>query len=55
MADELIKLIEYITGSPLVQGAFIAYIVFGAIVVSAVIAVFVISVRTIAKNGRRWK
>lgn len=55
MADEIIKLIEYITGSPIVQGAFIAYLIFGAIVVSLVVAVFVIAFRAIIKDRKRWK
>lgn len=55
MADEIIKLIEYITGSPIVKGAFIAYLIFGAIVVSLVVAVFVIAFRSITKNGKGWK
>ena len=53
MADEIIKLIEYITGNPLVQGAAIAYMIFGAIVLAMVIAVFTITLRAIFKNKRR--
>lgn len=55
MADEIIKLIEYITGNPIVQGAFIAYIILAAIVVSIVIAVFVITLRSITNKRERWK
>ena len=55
MAEEIIKLIEYITGNPVFQGAIIAYIIFGAIVVSIVIAVFVITLRSILNARKRWK
>lgn len=55
MADEIIKLIEYLTGSPIVRGAFIAYLIFGAVVVLGVIAVFVITLRAILTNRRKWK
>lgn len=55
MADEIIKLIEYITGSAAVKGAFIAYIIFGAIVATMVIAVSVITFRTILNKQKRWK
>lgn len=47
MVDEIIKLIEYIIGSPIVQGVFIAYIIFGAIVVAMVITIFIITLRAI--------
>ena len=55
MADEVIKIIEYITGNSIVQGAFIAYIIFGIVVVSTVLAVFVFSFKTILSNRKRWK
>lgn len=53
MADEIIKLIEYITGSPVIQGAVIAYIIFGAIMASIAITFFVITLRTILNNRKR--
>lgn len=52
MVNEIIKLIEYITGNPIFQGAFIVYAVFGAIVTALVIAVFVIVFREIIKRMR---
>lgn len=55
MADEIIKLIEYLTGSPVVRGTFIAYLIFGALVVLGVIAVFVITFRAILSNRRKWR
>lgn len=55
MTDEIIKLIEYITKNPIFQGAFIAYIILAAIVVSIVVAVFVITFRSILNNRKRWK
>lgn len=55
MAEEIIKLIEYIIGSPIVQGAFIAYLIFGAITLAMVIAVFVITFRAISNNRKRWR
>lgn len=55
MADEIIKLIEYITKNPIFQGAFIAYIILAAIVVSIVVAVFVITFRSITNRRERWK
>lgn len=55
MADEIIKIIEYITGNPVVQGAFVAYIIFGIIVTSIVLAIFVFTFRTILSNRKRWK
>lgn len=51
MVNEIIKLIEYITGNPIVQGAFIAYMIFGAVVVAMVVAIFVIALlRIIGKR-----
>ena len=47
MTGEIIKLIEYITGNPVFQGAFIAYMIFGAIVVAMVVAIFVIALSRI--------
>lgn len=55
MAEEIIKLIEYLIGSPIVQGAFIAYLIIGAIVLAMVIAVFVITLRAISNNRKRWR
>ena len=55
MADEIIKLIEYITGNPVVQGAFIGYVIFSVIVVLVTIAIFTFVLRTIFKNRKRWK
>lgn len=50
MTNEIIKLIEYITGSPVVRGAFIAYIVFGGIIVATA---FIITLRIIfEKRGK---
>ncbi len=55
MADEVIKLIEYFAGSGIVQGAFIAYLIFGAVVLFFVIAVFVVTFRAILTNRRNWR
>jgi hypothetical protein len=55
MADEIIKLIEYIAGNPVVQGAVIAYIIFGAMVVLIAVAVFVFVFRSIIRRRKRWK
>lgn len=53
MANEIIKIIEYITRSPFVQGAFLAYIVLGAILTAFVITVFAISLCRVFKELRR--
>lgn len=55
MANEIIKLIEYITGSPVVQGAFIAYIVFFAIVALIAIGIIVFTFCTIFNIRKRMK
>ena len=58
MSEETIKIIEYITGSPVIKGVFVAHIIGWAILALIVIAVFVITFFTILKsinNKRRWK
>ena len=55
MADEIIKLIENITGNSIVKGAFIVYIVSAAIVVLMVVAVFAFAFRSISISRKRWK
>ena len=55
MADEIIKLIEYIMGNPVVQGVLIASVIFVTTVVSMIIAVYVFTFRTIINNRKRWK
>ena len=53
MANEIIKIIEYITGNPFVQGAFIAYIIIGAIVLALAITIFIITFRAFFKMRKR--
>lgn len=58
MADEVIKIIERIAGSPVIKGVFVAHIIGWVILALIVIAVFVITFFTILKsinNKRRWK
>lgn len=51
MGDEIIKLIEYIVGHPIVQGALIAYVVYGVIVVALAVTVFVMTFRAILRRN----
>lgn len=53
MADEIIKLIEYIVNSDIAKGAIVAYVIFTVIFVAVVIAIFAITFRQILKHNRR--
>nr|DAH90313.1 MAG TPA: NICE-3 protein [Caudoviricetes sp.] len=55
MAEEIIKVIEYITGNEIVQGLAIAYVVFGALVFLGVVAIFIFVIRQIVKTNRKWR
>ncbi len=55
MAEEIIKLIEYIMGNPVVQGLLIASVSLVTIVFITIIAVYVFTFRTIINNRKRWK
>ena len=55
MAEEIVKLIEYITNSGLFKGAVIAYSIFAIIVLALVITVFVITFKQIKRHRNRWK
>lgn len=55
MADEVIKIIEYITGNPIVQGAAIGYVVFVAIVALIALAIIVYVFHNIVNMGKRWR
>ena len=55
MADEIIKLIEYITGNPIVQSAFIVYVILGAVVAIMAIAIIIFTFRQILNHKKRWK
>lgn len=52
MADEIIKLIEYLTGNVVFVGAVIAYIIFFAIVATIAIAIIVKTWRAISRNKK---
>ena len=53
MAEEIIKVIEYITGNEIIQGLAIAYIIFGALVLLGVVAVFIFIIRQFIKMNRK--
>ena len=55
MADEIIKIIEYITGNPIVQGAFVVYVIIGAVVVSIAISIIIFAFCQILNIKKRWK
>lgn len=55
MANEVIKLIEYITGNPVVKGAFIFFIVLFVIVALIAIGIIVSAFCEIFNNRKRWK
>ncbi len=55
MADEIIKIMEYITEHTVFQGTFIACVVIGTIITTAAIAVILFVFRQILKNKRGWK
>lgn len=55
MADEIIKLIEYTTENPIIQGAFVAYVVIGAMIATMAIAIILFVFRQILKNKREWR
>lgn len=55
MADEIIKLFEYFASNAIVQGAAIAYIVMGAILLIVFSAIFITAVCTIARAFKRTK
>ena len=45
MADEIIKLIEYIINSPYIRAAFIGYIIFAIFIIALVICIFSIVIK----------
>lgn len=53
MAEEIIKVIEYITSNETIQGLAIAYIIFGALILLGVVAVFVFIIRQFIKMDRK--
>ena len=55
MAEQIIKLLEYITNHPLVQGSVIAWVVFGAITVLFGIAVFIFAFCVILRVWKEMK
>lgn len=55
MAEEIIKVIEYITGNETVQWLAIAYVAFGALVFLGVVAIFVYVIRQIVKFNEDWR
>ena len=55
MADEIIKVIEYITGNPIVQSAFIVYVIFGAVVAVTAIAIIIFTFFFILNHKKRWR
>ena len=55
MADEIIKLIEYITEHTVFQGTFIACVVIGTIITTAAIAIIQFAFCQILKSRKRWK
>ena len=59
MADEVIKIIEYIIGNPVVQGVTAAYVVISIVVALIALAIIVYIFRCITnmrnrRNRRRW-
>lgn len=54
MAEEIIKVLDYIMGNPAVQAFGIAYLVFSGIILSLVVTVFVVTVRQIVNNSKRF-
>ena len=55
MADEVIKIIEYITGNPIVQGLFALGIGFSVIVATLTFVFFVFVFRSILNSEKRWR
>ena len=55
MADEIIKIMEYITENTIFQGAFIACVVIGTIISTTAIAIILFVFRQILKNKRGWR
>lgn len=53
MAEEIIEILEYLMNNPVLRTAGIAYIIFSAIVLFFIVAVFVIVLKQIAKNHKR--
>lgn len=52
MANEIIKLLEYITNSGLFKGVVIGYIILALLVIALVIGVFVFALKNIRKEFR---
>lgn len=55
MANEIIKIMDYITSNPIVQGYFIASAVVGLLILAGVIAVFVYIIRQMKKMDDGWR
>lgn len=55
MADEIIKLLEYITGNSLVQGIGIAYIAIAAIAILTILLIAVVWGIYVLSFIKRWK
>lgn len=47
MADEIIKLIEYVTSNPFFQGAVIGYAVIAFLIFALVVCVFIVAFKRI--------
>lgn len=55
MADEIIKLFEYFTGSPVIQGWLTMYIIAAALFALLVVGIIILTICTIFRRQRRWR
>ena len=54
IVDEIIKLIEYITGNPIFIGAAIVFVVLFTVIVTMAFTIIAKVARSMSRNRHRW-